>query len=65
MLELLEKEDDDDGGVAIEYLSGEDGEPGSGKTGRDKANMNGNGNHAGLNGAMMEEDDEDMMGDEY
>ena len=65
LLELLEKEDDDDGGVAIEYLSGEDGEPGSGKTGRDKAIINGNGNHAGLNGAMMEEDDEDMMGDEY
>ena len=56
ILELLEK--DDDAGVAIEYNSGgEDGE----KPANRNAGMNGKIN----GGATIDEEDEDMMGDDY
>lgn len=56
ILELLEKEDDDVG-VAIEYNSaGEDGE---------KPNNRNGGMNGKINGAAIDEEDEEMMGDDY
>ena len=61
LLEILEREDEDDeGGVAIEYLSGDEAEAAK------QAKMGkANGATAAMNGGAGDEDDDDMMGDDY
>jgi hypothetical protein len=65
LLKLLEQgdnDDDDEDGVAIEYNSGEEGVAPAGS--KENKGLTANGKAANENGDL-EEDDDDIMGDEY
>jgi hypothetical protein len=65
LLELLEGRGDDEGGMAIEYLSGEeDGGCKPSGTGKGGKSMGNGALSNGADGGLVDEDD-DMMGDEY
>lgn len=58
-MDLLEKGDEDAGGVAIEYSSGDDGE-----VHHNSASREGKNGKAAID-INADDEDEDMMGDEY
>ena len=63
LLELLNRGDDDeDQGVAIEYNSGEEGE---GERKKNVASSGINGKKNGINEDMDEDEEDDIMGDDY